>query len=45
MLQTKRQTKYYEAEFTIEFPEEKIGRILDFTFKDVKIAKAKSRLV
>lgn len=34
-----------EVEFTGEFPEGKIGGILDFTFKDGKIAKAKADLI
>ena len=34
-----------KVEFTGEFPEGKIGGILDFTFKDGKIAKAKANLI
>lgn len=34
-----------EVEFTGEFPEGKIGGILDFTFNDGKIAEAKADLI
>lgn len=36
---------HIEVEFTGEFPEGRIGRIFDFTFKDGKIAKAKADLI
>lgn len=35
---------HLEVEFVGEFPEGKIGGILDFTFKDGKIAEAKADL-
>lgn len=36
---------HIEVEFTGEFPEEKIGGVFDFTFKEGKIAKAKADLI
>ncbi len=36
---------HIEVEFTGEFPEGRIGGIVDFTFKDGKIAEAKADLI